>query len=218
MPYHDCVSLEFFMPLPVPLTPLIEASEDQDKVFASAFSVLQEAIAKRAFPAASVAIVVQGRLVASKAFGRFTYEPESPEPRSTTLFDLASLTKVVATTPMAMLLYQRGLLDLDASVGAVVPEFVCGAEKDSRRREVTFRMLLAHSSGLPAYEKLFLQARTQDELLHDAFITPLAADPGIRVEYSDIGFILLGVALERIADETLDRFCQRELFAPLGMT
>jgi serine-type D-Ala-D-Ala carboxypeptidase len=217
MPYHDCVSLEFFMPLPAAQTPLIEASEDQDKVFASAFSVLQEAIAKRAFPAASVAIVVQGRLVALKSFGRFTYEPESPEPRPTTLFDLASLTKVVATTPMAMLLYQRGLLDLDAPVGAVVPEFVC-AEKDPRRREVTFRMLLAHSSGWPAYEKLFLRARTRDELLHNAFLTPLAADPGIRAEYSDIGFILLGVALERIADESLDRFCQRELFAPLGMT
>jgi CubicO group peptidase (beta-lactamase class C family) len=206
------------MPLPAALTPLIEASEDQDNVFASAFLVLREAIAERAFPAASVAVAVQGRLVASKAFGRFTYEAESPEPRPTTLFDLASLTKVVATTPMAMLLYQRGLLDLDAAVAAVVPEFVTDAKRDPRRRDVTFRMLLTHSSGLPAYEKLFLQARTRDELLHHAFITPLAADPGVRAEYSDTGFILLGIALERIADESLDRFCQRELFAPLGMT
>ena len=91
-----------------------------------------------------------------------------------------------------MLLYQRGLLDLDAPVSAVVPEFLCDAEKDPRRREVTFRMLLAHSSGLPAYEKLFLKTRTGDELLHEVFITPLAADPGSRAEYSDIGFILLG--------------------------
>lgn len=206
------------MPLPAALTPLIEASEDQDKVFASAFSVLQEAIAERVFPAASVAIAVRGRLVALKGFGRLTYESGSLPITSGTLFDLASLTKVVATTPMAMLLYQRGLLDLDASVGAVVPEFVTDGKRDPRRREVTFRMLLAHSSGLPAYEKLFLQARTRNELLHEAFITPLDADPGAHAEYSDIGFILLGVALERIADETLDRFCQREIFAPLGMT
>jgi CubicO group peptidase (beta-lactamase class C family) len=79
-------------------------------------------------------------------------------------------------------------------------------------------MLLAHSSGLPAYEKLFLRARTREALLHDVFTMPLAADPGSRAEYSDIGFILLGAALERLADETLDRFCQREVFAPLGMT
>ncbi len=206
------------MPLPAPLTPLLDASEDQDRVFASAFSVLEEAIAERAFPAASVAIAVQGRLVAVKAFGRFTYESSAQVASPTTLFDLASLTKVVATTPMAMLLYQRGLLDLDAPVSAVVPEFLCDAEKDPRRREVTFRMLLAHSSGLPAYEKLFLKTRTGDELLHEVFITPLATDPGSRAEYSDIGFILLGVAMERLADESLERFCLREIFAPLGMT
>jgi CubicO group peptidase (beta-lactamase class C family) len=206
------------MPLPAPLTPLRDAYEDQDQVFASAFLVLQEAIAERAFPAASVAIAVQGRLIAVKAFGRFTYESGARLVSPATLFDLASLTKIVATTPMAMLLYQRGLLDLDAPVVAVVPEFVGDAEKDLRRREVTFRMLLAHSSGLPAYEKLFLKARTRDEMLHEVFVTPLAADPGTRAEYSDIGFILLGVALERLADEPLDRFCLRELFAPLGMT
>jgi CubicO group peptidase (beta-lactamase class C family) len=78
-------------------------------------------------------------------------------------------------------------------------------------------MLLTHSSGLPAYKKLFLKAKTKAELLTAAFTTPLTADPGTRAEYSDIGFIILGVALERIADETLDRFCQRELFGPLGM-
>ena len=125
---------------------------------------------------------------------------------------------------MAMILYQRGLLDLDAPVSAIVPEFAdartaggSSPEKDPRRREVTLHMLLAHSSGLPAYEKLFLKQKTKSQLLAAAFATPLAADPGRKAEYSDIGFIILGVALERIADETLDRFCQRELFGPLGM-
>ena len=213
-------------------SPLLAAFENQDEVFASAFSILLEAIAERAFPGASIAITHRGRTVALKALGHFTYKAGAPsfsqslaedgdfasEVRPSTLFDLASLTKVVATTPMAMLLYERGLLDLDAPVGAVVPEFISDAGKDPRRRDVTLRMLLAHSSGLPAYEKLFLKTPTHDELLHAAFTTPLTADPGTRDEYSDIGFIILGIALDRLGDESLDRFCQREVFSPLAMT
>jgi CubicO group peptidase (beta-lactamase class C family) len=197
---------------------LLEAFEQQDEVFAAAFSVLQEAVAQHAFPAVSLAITHHGRLIALKALGRFTYQSDSLAVAPATLFDLASVTKVVATTPMAMLLYERGLLDLDAPLAAIVPEFISDAGKDPRRREVTLRMLLAHSSGLPAYEKLFLKAHTRDQLLERAFNTPLAAPPGTRAEYSDIGFIILGIALERIADESLDCFCQREVFAPLGMT
>jgi len=116
---------------------------------------------------------------------------------------------------MAMILYERGLLDLEAPVTAIVPEF---AGDDDHRREITLRMLLAHSSGLPAYEKLLLRAQTRDDLLQAALSTPLAAAPGARVEYSDIGFITLGFVLERLADESLDAFCQREIFGPLGMT
>jgi serine-type D-Ala-D-Ala carboxypeptidase len=158
-----------------------------------------------------------------KAFGQFTYEhnPEGGDRDVTpaTLFDLASLTKVLATTTMAMLLYERGLLDLDIPVSAILPEFISSTRlpRDHRRQEVSVRMLLAHSSGLPAYERLFLRAHTRDELLHAAFTTPLTADPATRAEYSDIGFITLGAALERLAAEPLDRFCQREIFGPLGM-
>ena len=194
---------------------LIPAFADQDRQFASAFSVLQRAIEQRVFPAASIAVTHQGRIVALKAFGQFTYESASPRVGPATIFDLASVTKVAATTAMAMVLYERGLLDLDAPAYAVLPEFTA---EDPRRRDVTMRMLLAHSSGLPAYEKLFLKATTRDQLLQAAFTTPLAADPGARAVYSDIGFILLGIALERLADESLDRFCQREILAPLGMT
>ena len=120
---------------------------------------------------------------------------------------------------MAMILYERGLLELDAPITGTIPEFRSDSSGagDSRRSEVTFRMLLAHSSGLPAYEKLFLRAHSRDELLHAAFTTPLTADPGTRAEYSDIGFIILGEALERIAGESLDIFSRREIFGPLGM-
>ena len=113
-----------------------------------------------------------------------------------------------------MILYERGLLDLETPVASIMPEF---AGNDSRRRDITIRMLLAHSSGLPAYEKLFLKVKTRDELLTAAFTIPLTADPGARAEYSDLGFIILGIALERIADESFDTFSQREIFGPLGM-
>ncbi len=197
----------------------VPAYDRQDVTFSEAFGLLQNAIAEHAFPAASIAVTSRGKLAALKAFGRFRYEPDSPQVTTASVFDLASVSKAVATTSMAMMLYQRGLLDLEIPVAAIVPEFAAAefTGKDPRRGDVTMHMLLAHSCGLPAYEKLFLKTKTKAELLAAAFTTPLTADPGARAEYSDIGFIVLGVALERIADETLDRFCQRELFGPLGM-
>lgn len=211
--------------------------DHQDQQFATAFAILENAISECAFPAASIAVTDRGTLIALKTFGRMKYEADAPSladfartpaanrskganspAQPTTLFDLASLTKVVAITPMAMLLYERGLLDLDAPICSIVPEFLTDIAKDPKRQNVTLRMLLAHSSGLPAYEKLFLKVKTRDELLHAAFAMPLAADPGSRTEYSDIGFIILGIALERLADEPLDHFCRREIFASLAMT
>jgi len=210
-------------------SPLLSSFEDQDKIFSAAFSVLLEAIQQRVFPAASIAITRAGKLLALKSFGKFVYEEDlkgAPllaefarngdiDP-SKTLFDLASLTKPIATTTMAMILYERGLLELDAPLVAIVPEFLLDSS-DPRRRDVTVRMLLAHSSGLPAYERLFLKASSRDELLRAAFTSPLTANPDTRAEYSDIGFIILGTALERLAEESLDAFCQREIFGPLAM-
>lgn len=214
------------------LPPLKPAFDRQDEVFAAAFSIINKAIGDHAFPGASIAVTHAGKLIAVKAFGNLVYE-ESPKlaPPLTsslrqggkselipaTLFDIASVTKVVSTTTMAMILYERGLFELDAPVTGVIPEFLAAAEADLRRRDVTFRMLLAHSSGLPAYEKLFLRAHTREKLLQAAFATPLHADPGTHAEYSDIGFILLGIALERLAEESLDSFCRREIFGPLAM-
>ena len=176
---------------------------------------MQAAVEARAFPACSAAVTHRRRLVLEKVLGRFTYDADAEAVTTASIFDLASLTKVVATTTMAMILYERGLLDLEMPVVGVVPEF---AANDPRRSEVTVHMLLAHSSGLPAYEKLFLRARTREEVLAAAFTTPLVAEPGAQAKYSDIGFIILAVALERIADEKLDEFCQREIFGPLGMS
>ncbi len=193
--------------------------------------MLREAITQRAFPAASIAVTRNGQLIALKSFGSFVYDtrPEGApllaavarsgrvdSVSTETIFDLASLTKPIATTTVAAILYQRGQLELDAPLIGTLPEF--RSASDPRRDEITFHMLLSHSSGLPAYEKLFLKARSRDELLQAALATPLIADPGARAEYSDIGFILLGLALERLSGEPLDVFCQREIFGPLGMS
>jgi serine-type D-Ala-D-Ala carboxypeptidase len=188
--------------------------DTQRQRFRSAFRILEQAIEDRAFPGASIAVTQGAKLIALKGFGRFTFEHSSPVASTNSIFDLASVTKVVATTSMAMVLYERGLLDLEAPITGVLPEF---DSADSRRSQVTFRMLLAHSSGLPAYEKLFLRAFTREALLREAFAVSLKHDPGTHAEYSDIGFILLGIALERISGESLDSFCRREVFGPLGM-
>ena len=178
--------------------------------FHRAFAILRDAIAQRAFPAAALAVTYRGELVASQGFGRFTYDPASPEILSDTIFDLASVTKVVATTSMAMLLHERGLLDLDALAAVTLPEFPQPA--------ITIRQLLSHSSGLPAYIKLFETSRNRNDLFAAACNTPLAYNPGTHAEYSDIGFILLGEILERLAQEPIDVFTRREVFAPLSMT
>lgn len=188
--------------------------QQQERVFQCAFAILEQAVADHVFPGATTSVIFGGKLVAFKGTGRFTYEPDSAAVQPGTIYDLASLTKVVGTTTMAMILYERGELDLEIPVAAVVPEF---SYADPRRREVTIRQLLAHSSGLPGYEKLFLRTIRREELLQGAFAVQLTAHPGTRVEYSDIGFIILGEALERIANTTLDEFCRKEIFGPLGM-
>jgi CubicO group peptidase (beta-lactamase class C family) len=181
--------------------------------FDLATEILRKGIQRHAFPGA-VAAVWHPREPWEMHVGQFTYDDSAPAITADTVFDLASVSKVVATTAMAMILYERGQLDLETPVVNVVPEF-CG--DDARRERVTMRMLLAHSSGLPAYEKLFERAHTPDELLAACFCARLEREPGTATDYSDLGFIVLGVALERFAGETLDGFCAREVFSRLGM-
>ena len=186
----------------------------QDEKFQHAFGVLNIGIEHRSFPGASVAIAHQGRLVARKGFGRFTYDLNSARVIPAAIYDLASLTKVVATTTACMLLYEQGKFRLEQAVAEVLPEF---AGYDARRALVTFHMLLAHSSGLPAYARMFEAATCKNDVLEQAFQMPLEAEPGSRSLYSDVGFILLGEALERLSGEPLDKFCKEHIFKPLRL-
>ena len=195
--------------------PLPLNAAGQDERFCRAFAILQSGIEQRAFPGTSLAVAHKGKLVALKALGNFTYAWLSRRVKTHTIYDLASLTKVIATTAICMKLYDQGKFHLEQPLVEVLPEF---AGNDPRRSQVTLRMLLAHSSGLPAYVKLFETAKDRSELLAQAYQVALEADPGARAQYSDIGFILLGVALERLTGETLDAFCSREIFKPLDPT
>lgn len=203
-----------------PLSPAKAAFENQEEQFARCFALLREAIAQRAFPGAALAVTHRGSLVASQGFGRFTYDEDSPEVQADTVFDVASLTKVIASTSVAMLLYDRHQLPFDAPLADFLSEFVSLAPRHQQaaREKVTLRMLLAHSSGLPAYEKLSEFATSRAELLRAALTTRQVAEPGTRAAYSDIGFILLGEVLAQKADMPLDLFARQEVFTPLGMT
>jgi CubicO group peptidase (beta-lactamase class C family) len=204
--------------MPPPLITIPASASAQRDQFASAYSVLERAVAQRAFPGAAFSVLAQGEVLALDGVGGFTYDQPTEAVSASTPYDLASITKVLATTSMAMLLYQSARLTLDQPLAQILPAFAQGETAGSARHQVTLRMLLAHASGLPGYARLFAGAADRDALLNACLRLPLEAVPGSRAEYSDPGFILLGQALETIAGETLEAFCAREVFAPLGMT
>jgi CubicO group peptidase (beta-lactamase class C family) len=144
--------------------------------------------------------------------GRFTYNAKSPAVDERTLWDVASLTKIVATTSVAMALYQEHVLDLDAHVQSVVAEFV-GDDKD----DVTVRNLLLHDSGLSAYLDLKKHTNAlaaKDEILRSA----LRAAPCTRTDYSCLGFITLMELMQRLTGLGMDELVRKYVTAPLGMS
>jgi CubicO group peptidase (beta-lactamase class C family) len=128
------------------------------------------------------------------------------------VYDLASLTKVVATTTLAMLAVSESRLDLDAPVQRYLPEF-----RGAGKERVTIRHLLTHSSGLRADRPLWRETPNADLALRLVNATPLDTLPGVRMVYSDLGAIVLGEVIERIYHDRLDRLARRRIFAPLGM-
>lgn len=186
--------------------------------FSAAYAVLQQAIAEHAFPGCTFGVLSNGEVLLQDSLGQFTYETSSPAVTPVTLYDIASVSKVVATTAAAMLLHQRGLLDLDTPLGEILPGFIIGRDVSQHGRRVTLRHLLAHSSGLPGYVPLFHTATTPYSLLRACLELPIQTEPGTAAEYSDPGFILLGNALEAVTGEHLSAWVQREIFRPLAMS
>ena len=168
--------------------------------------------ASRAFPGVcAFGVLAGGEVVLADALGRFTYKDDSPFAEPHTVFDIASITKVVSTTAVAMLLYQRGMLDLDTPLGELLPGFVVGRESARLARQVTLRHLLAHNSGLSGYVEFFRTVSAPTELYRACLELPIEATPGDRSEYSDPGFILLGKALEVLIREDLAAWARKSV-------
>jgi len=165
------------------------------------------------YPGASVVVGRKGAAVWQKGFGRLTWNSSSDRVTTETIYDLASLTKVVATTSALMILFDEGKIHLDDPVHTYIPEFT-GGQKDS----ITLRQLLEHRSGLPADRELWHLANSPDGARAAVFDTPLECHPGDCFIYSDLGAILLGVVVERVSGESLDSFVRERIYSPLGMT
>ena len=176
--------------------------------------VIERGIKAGGYPGAAVVVGRKGAAVWEKGFGRlgWTSDIGSVVPERT-IYDLASLTKVVGTTTAVMILFDEGKLRLDDRVVQYIPEFGGGA-KDN----VTIRMLLEHRSGLPAGRDLWRLASTPEEARAAVISTPLFAPPGQYYEYSDLGADMLGFVVEAVSGEKLDRFLDTRVFGPLGMS
>jgi uncharacterized protein YbbC (DUF1343 family)/beta-glucosidase-like glycosyl hydrolase len=169
-------------------------------------------IERRAFPGAVLAVGHGGTLAHLAPYGRLAYAADAPAVAADTIYDLASLAKVIATTTMAMILVDEGRLDLDKPVRDFLPRFTGGA-KD----RVTVRHLLTHSSGVDWWKPLYQELSGQAAYVERIEQMDLVYEPGSKTLYSDLGLILLGEILERIAGEPLDVFTRGRVFRPLGM-
>ena len=175
--------------------------------------VVQRGISAGGYPGASVVVGRKGATVWEKGFGKLSWSPmSSAVDADKTIYDIASLSKVVGTTTAIMLLYDEKKVDLDAPVFRYLPAF-SGGLKD----QVTVRELLTHRSGLPAGRDLWRVAHSPQEAREMVLSTHLEYAPDQAYIYSDLGADVLGMIVESVSGERLDRFLERRVFGPLGM-
>lgn len=228
---RDTTSTTQAPPAPAPAakaTPTLppEAADAPD--FATVSTLINDAIAAQKLPGAVVLIGHGGKVVFHQAYGsrKLAGEPGldgSPAPAEPmtedTIFDMASLTKPVATATAVMQLYEQGKVAFDDPVQQYLPDF--NPANDPQRAKVTVRMLLTHTSGetgdVDLKDPWGLDGADRTEGMRRALTTPLESAPGERFRYSDINFILLGALIENITGEAEDDYVQRNIFAPLGM-
>ena len=183
-----------------------------DSILSDAYDVLENAVNDSVFPGAQIAIIRRGELIASKSFGRQTYNPASPKITAETLYDMASVTKVAATTLVAMRLWEKNKLVLDIPIKSYLPEYG-GGEKDN----VTLRHLLTHSSGSHWWIDLWNKASNKEEAYKYIYGLPLDFSPGDSMIYSDLGLVLIMDILETVTGSTLNRLAYRAIYRPMGM-
>jgi CubicO group peptidase (beta-lactamase class C family) len=191
------------------------ATAAQGQSFAEIDAAVRDGIQKGIYPGAVVIIGRRDSLLYARGYGHFTWSPSSPVPSpDSTIWDIASITKVVSTTSVAMRLVDQGKLDLDAPVRRYLPRFSGGPKS-----QVTVRMLLDHTSGLKSYVPFYVKARrSRSRSIDLLYAQPLVRAPGDSAEYSDLNALFLGLVVEKVSGVPLDQLARREVFAPLGMT
>ena len=195
--------------------------------FRSVDSAFQEALEQGVFPGAAVLAAKAGRIVLEAAYGYRSSPEEGQRMQVDDVFDLASLTKPLATTTALMLLVAKGRVALDDPVSKFIPRMA-----DPQAEKITLRRLLTHTSGFPAWRPYYQAALAIEKGGIEGFVGSRAAKnyifervrneelvfpPGTHGVYSDLGFILLGEMVEVVAGGALDQYCDREVFGPLGM-
>jgi len=183
-----------------------------------AYDVIEKAIADKAFPGATLAVGYRGK-VALHAFGKLSYDAKSPAVVPATMYDIASLTKVVATTTLVAKLVEGDFavpLDLDAKIERYLPEWASGPNPEWRHR-VTVRHLMTHTSGLPPFKEYWRTSKSKQDTLTRIFAEPLEHEPGTKEVYSDLGIILMAEIIERLTGRTLDDLAHSYIFSPLEM-
>lgn len=181
--------------------------------FSTVDSIIQKGIKDSVAPAMALLVIKDGDVIYEKYAGRLTYLPDALPITDSTIFDLASVSKVVATTTAAMICVDRKLFSLDDKVIKFFPKF-----KVKGKESITIRNLLTHTSGLPAFKKYYELVKNEKELMEDIFNSSISFEPGTQMVYSDLGMITLGKIIEKVTGKTLDQFCKREIFTPLQMT
>ncbi|HTQ59085.1 MAG TPA: glycoside hydrolase family 3 N-terminal domain-containing protein [Candidatus Solibacter sp.] len=183
-----------------------------------AYEVLEKAIADKAFPGATLAVGYKDR-VALHAFGKLSYDAKSPQVKLNTMYDVASLTKVIVTTTLVEKLVEGDFpspLQLDAPIERYLPEWATGPQPEWRHR-VTVRHLMTHTSGLPPFKEYWRTSKGKQDTLRMIFAEPLEYEPGTKMEYSDLGIILMAEIIQRLTGRTLDDLANEYIFGPLGM-
>jgi CubicO group peptidase (beta-lactamase class C family) len=175
-------------------------------------SVIKAGIADHATPGATIAVVRRGRIVLLKGYGHTDWAPGAPAANDSTMYDMASLTKVVATTTAAMMLEEEGKLNIDRTVASYLPEYDV-----PDKRAITVRMLLTHASGIRSNHPLWKEAKGREQYFAGMVKWPLVREPGSAVEYTDWNMVLMQFIIERLTGQTLDQFVQARVFGPLGM-
>jgi len=175
--------------------------------------IVQEAIRDGQIPGAVVLVGHDGQVIYRKAFGERSLEPRREAMTVDTIFDLASLTKVVATTTAVMQLVQKGQIRVNEPVAKYIPEFA-----ENGKEEITIRELLTHFSGLPPDLDLSQPWEGRETALRMAYAEKPIYAPGSRFLYSDVNFIVLGALVERVSGMSLQEYCEKNIFVPLKMT